>query len=170
MADKKISALTALGTSPASGDYIPIVDISESLDVNKNKYVTPSDLHMPVFLTTAGTSALWGGTALSTTGKTAIDISAAFSGTIPGGISAVLVSLTARDSDSGTVSTYVGLAPNDSAGIFAVTNTLTGMGNDVAQSVNGICPCNSDGDIYYQVQASGSVTMDVWINIWGYWL
>jgi hypothetical protein len=39
MADRKISALTAL-TSPATGDYLPIVDISEPADADKNKRIT----------------------------------------------------------------------------------------------------------------------------------
>lgn len=39
MADRKISALTAL-TAPATGDYLPIVDISEPADADKNKRIT----------------------------------------------------------------------------------------------------------------------------------
>ena len=43
MADRKISDLTAL-TTPASGDYVPIVDISESAAASKNKRVTIQSL------------------------------------------------------------------------------------------------------------------------------
>lgn len=43
MADRKISALTEL-TSPASGDYLPIVDISEPADADKNKRITIATL------------------------------------------------------------------------------------------------------------------------------
>jgi hypothetical protein len=39
MADRKISDLTAL-TTPASGDYLPIVDISETAAASKNKRIT----------------------------------------------------------------------------------------------------------------------------------
>ncbi len=39
MADRKISALASL-TSPATGDLIPVVDISEASNVNKNKTIT----------------------------------------------------------------------------------------------------------------------------------
>ena len=42
MADRKISDLTAL-TTPASGDYLPIVDISEAAAASKNKKITYSD-------------------------------------------------------------------------------------------------------------------------------
>jgi hypothetical protein len=43
MADRKISALSAL-TSPATGDLLPIVDVSEAANVNKNKSITLSTL------------------------------------------------------------------------------------------------------------------------------
>jgi hypothetical protein len=43
MADRKISDLTAL-TTPASGDYLPIVDISESAAASKNKRITIEEL------------------------------------------------------------------------------------------------------------------------------
>ena len=39
MADRKISALSAL-TSPATGDLLPVVDVSEAANVNKNKSIT----------------------------------------------------------------------------------------------------------------------------------
>lgn len=42
--DKKISELTALGAAPAADDYIEIVDISESLDADKNKRLTIANL------------------------------------------------------------------------------------------------------------------------------
>ena len=43
MADRKISDLTAL-TTPASGDYVPIVDISEGAAASKNKRITLTEL------------------------------------------------------------------------------------------------------------------------------
>ena len=43
MADRKISDLTAL-TTPASGDYLPIVDISEVAAASKNKRITIEEL------------------------------------------------------------------------------------------------------------------------------
>ena len=39
MANRKISDLTAL-TAPASGDLLPIVDISEAAAADKNKKIT----------------------------------------------------------------------------------------------------------------------------------
>jgi hypothetical protein len=43
MADRKISDLTAL-TTPASGDFLPIVDISEVAAASKNKRITLTEL------------------------------------------------------------------------------------------------------------------------------
>ena len=43
MADRKISDLTAL-TTPAAGDYLPIVDVSEPAASNKNKRITIEEL------------------------------------------------------------------------------------------------------------------------------
>jgi hypothetical protein len=43
MADRKISDLTAL-TTPASGDFLPIVDISEAAAASKNKRITIAEL------------------------------------------------------------------------------------------------------------------------------
>ena len=52
MADRKISDLTAL-TTPASGDYLPIVDISETAAASKNKRITIEELFRGVPLGTA---------------------------------------------------------------------------------------------------------------------
>lgn len=43
MADRKISGLVAL-TTPAAGDYLPIIDISEAAAVSKNKRITIEEL------------------------------------------------------------------------------------------------------------------------------
>jgi hypothetical protein len=43
MADKKISACAAL-TAPASGDTLPVLDVSESADADKNKKITLATL------------------------------------------------------------------------------------------------------------------------------
>jgi hypothetical protein len=43
MADRKISDLAAL-TTPVAGDYLPVVDISETTPANKNKRITLEEL------------------------------------------------------------------------------------------------------------------------------
>ena len=69
MADRKISALTAL-SSPATGDLLPVVDVSEAANVDKNKSITLGTLFRGLpngtvgapavgFLSDAGTSGIY---------------------------------------------------------------------------------------------------------------
>jgi hypothetical protein len=121
-----------------------------------------------VFLTTPLTSTAWDGDSFSTTAKTKIDLSDVFGA--PAGIKAVLVHVATRDSASAeSSSTKIVLAPNDTADLgFAFRSA--GMPNDVNAAGSSIVPCDANGDIYYQITASGTNTTDVWITIWGYWL
>lgn len=69
MADRKISDLSAL-TSPATGDLLPVVDVSEAANVDKNKSITLGTLFRGLpdgtvgapavgFLSDAGTSGIY---------------------------------------------------------------------------------------------------------------
>ena len=118
-------------------------------------------------LTTPLTSTSWDGDAYSTNWTaTKIDLSDVFD--VPAGVKAIAVRLTARDSATfGTDGLYLNIGP-DSTYNYAVC--CVAFGGDVRNSVNGICPCNDDGDIYYRINASGTGTLDAWIEIWGYWL
>jgi hypothetical protein len=131
-------------------------------DENSNPY------GRPVFLTTPKTSTSWDGDAYSTTAKTKIDLSTVFG--VPANVKAVLVRLTARDSGSSAGYCQLALSPNNTAGSVAVQAYLQGVANDVYVSANGIVPCDSGGDIYYQITASGTGTLDAFIEIWGWWL
>lgn len=168
MTDVKIGSLVELAAVPATGDYIPIVDISEGADEDKTKYVTAHNLGCPVFLATPLTSTDWDGDSFSTTAKTVIDLSTAFSA--PAGIRAVNATVTANDSGSAASPASIYLAPNDTADIGTLKLILTGITNDVALSASGIVPCSTGGDIYYQIVASSTDTLDAHIEIWGYWL
>jgi hypothetical protein len=167
MTDKKISAMTRL-TAPAAGDMIPVVDISEALDANKNKYLTPEDLHMPVFLTSPLTSADWDGNARSTTAKTLIDLSVVFGA--PAGISAINLQILARDSGSAAGQAFFIVAPTADSYASAGGIWLQGVTNDKYREMNVICPCTMDGDIYYQCEATSTDSLNVTLKIWGYWL
>lgn len=132
-------------------------------------FVRRNEITRPVFLTTPLTSTAWDGDSYSTTAKTKIDLSAVFGA--PAGIKAVLVRMFANDSASvSTSSCWIGLSPNDVDASLALVLRLSGVPNDMRQDEQGICPCDEDGDIYYQITASGTNTTDVWITIWGYWL
>ncbi len=122
---------------------------------------TPSSWH---YLTTPLTSTSWDGDAHSTTAKTLIDLSAVFG--VPAGVRAVLLFIWVRDSGSASTDTYLILGPT--------STNLVGMAVD-PHTVNDrikrgwlIVPCDANGDIYYQIGASGSGTFDVCIQVFGY--
>ena len=112
------------------------------------------------------TSTAWDGDARSTTAKTVIDLSAVFG--VPDNIKAVLLLVAVRDSASATTETYLILGPTISN--FAGMGVEPHSVNDRMQRETVVVPCNADGDIYYQISASGASTFDVWIQIWGYYI
>lgn len=118
------------------------------------------------YLTIPLISTSWDGDSHSTTGKTLIDLSAVFGA--PAGIKAVLLWVAVRDSASATVETYLILGPTSSnfVGMAADPHPI----NDRVQRETIVVPCDANGDIYYQIGASGAGTFDVWMQIWGYLL
>lgn len=123
-----------------------------------------------VALTTPLTSTSFDGDAFSTTGKTLIDLSTEFS--VPAGVKAVYMQVSARDSGSASASpaANIGFAPNNTDTSYAMQVFLGDKANDVFDVKFGICPCDTNGDIYYQITASGTDTLDAYVYIWGYWL
>ena len=123
----------------------------------------------PVFLAAPLTSTAWDGDAYSTTSKTLIDLSVVFG--VPAGVKAILAQIMARDSgSSSSANAFFGLSPNNVDGSLSLINTTRYIQNDLIVYNTAIVPCTSTGDVYYQIVASGSGTMDCWIRIWGYWL
>ena len=122
----------------------------------------------PVFLTTQLTSTAWDGDAYSTTAKTLIDLSSVFS--VPAGVNAVIVNAAVRDSGSAAAANaLLCLSPTNSS-LAGPKISCAGLPNDVWAYGSFIVPCNSNGDIYYQIVASGTGTMDAYLEIWGYFL
>ena len=121
----------------------------------------------PVFLTTPLTSTAWDGDAYSTTSKTKIDLSSVFS--VPAGVKAVLVKVALRDSASASGLYYIQFSGVSSGTNYSLTLESPPI-NDRFGYGQGIVPCDANGDIYYNVVASGSGTMDIYLEIWGYWL
>ena len=118
------------------------------------------------FLAAPLTSVNWDGDAYSTTAKTVIDLSVIFGA--PAGIKAALFYFTVRDSGSAATDTYLILAPNNTANEGMTVNPLV-----IADRANRGCivvPCDANGDVYYQIVASGAATFDVWLQIFGYLL
>ena len=117
-------------------------------------------------LTTPKTSTSWDGDGYSTVGRTKIDLSSVFG--VPDGIKAVLLSVKVRDSASQTSDTYIVLGPTNTAGNGVAVNPQ--YTNDRYNRVVIVVPCDSNGDIYYDITASGTGTFDVIMQVFGYWL
>ena len=161
MADKKITGLTEL-TEAASDDYLEIVDTS----ANASKKITRENLSGWHFLATPLTSTAWDGDSFSTTAKTKIDLSVVFG--VPAGVKAVLVNVALRDSGSAANECFISLSPSPSVG--GMTARCSGVANDKLVNACLTVPCDTNGDIWYEITASGTDTMDVHLQIYGYWL
>ena len=112
------------------------------------------------------TSTSWDGDSFSTTGKTLIDLSAVFGA--PAGIKAALFRVAIRDEASETGDYVLILSPENGGGTGIQINC--GYVNDRYNRGVLTVPCDANGDVYYQVAASGAGTMDVILQIWGYWI
>jgi len=121
----------------------------------------------PTWLTTSLTSTSFDGDSFSTTAKTLIDLSAVFGA--PANIKAILVNVVCQDSGSAAAAPYFLLSPNGVAG-DGISTILQGVPNDNQRGHAFVCPCDANGDFYYQCVASGASTLDVWVWIWAYWL
>ena len=164
MANKKITDLTEL-TAAASDDYLEIVDTS----ANTSKKISRENLTGWHFLTTPLTSTAWNNPTFSTTAKTKIDLSAVFG--VPAGVKAVMVKIRANDSASpSNIGLYAGVGANNVDSNFSVTARPAGLPSGYYSEASGICACDANGDIYFQCSASGTNTMQVRIQIFGYWL
>ena len=112
------------------------------------------------------TSGAFDGDSFSTTAKTQITLATSF-GTPPN-LKAVLAMIAANDQDSSTADCSLRLSPNAVAGDGPLILKIQGVGNDYVTSQTGVVPCNGDGNIFYQIVATGVSTLDASIQIWGY--
>ena len=166
----KLDGIDSTGFATAGHDhntaYLGIT--AKAADSDKLDGLNSTDFGRPVFLTTPLTSTSWDGDAYSTTAKTLIDLSSVFGA--PAGIKGIFVKLVARDSGSSAGYCQLALSPNSTQNSIAIQCYLQGVANNVYISANGIVPCDANGDIYYQIVASGTGTLKAFIEIWGYWL
>jgi hypothetical protein len=119
-----------------------------------------------VYLQAPLTSTSWDGDAHSTTAKTLIDLSTVFG--VPPGVKAVLVKVAANDSGSAGTSCFIALSPNNTAFEYALVCKPFDIANDSPRHANGVVPCDNNGDIYYEIAATGVNTFDVILQIWGW--
>ena len=174
-ADAKISALTEATTLAGTEDTVVVqggttkrvgIDtMFSTANAYAHHWVHP---YSADWAGTAGaymTSTAFDGDSFSTTAKTVIDLSASFG--VPAGVRSVNVVVNVRDSASTSTYSYMYLAPNNTADkghIFAASSGV----NDRYTPGSAIVPTDANGDIYYQIVASGASTFDVVIQIAGY--
>ena len=113
------------------------------------------------------TSPAWNGDPYSTTAKTLIDLSAVFG--VPANAKAIVFQVSINDDDSLSGGKWLILAPNNVAG-QGPRAQMSGIPDDQIMRVMLTVPCDANGDVYYQIQASGAGTMDVTLEIWAYFL
>jgi len=131
--------------------------------------ITGSIVNLPewTFLTTPLTSTDWDGDAHSTEVVTEIDLSTKFG--VPDNIKAVLLRLTARDSAAvGTATNiYLSVGPSNT---YYYAASVYPHGGDLFSSVSAVVPCSATGNIYYKIIASAALTLDAYIEIYGYYI
>ena len=139
-------------------------DIGKTTHADIDTYI--KDNGKITWLTTPLTSTSWDGDARSTTTATKIDMSSVFSGYPTDAVKAVLVRLACRDSATlGTTGLNINVGP--SATYYYNVSTIA-IGGDVISSQTAWCSCDAAGDIYFRVVASGTNTLDAWLEVWGY--
>lgn len=102
----------------------------------------------------------------STTAKTLIDLSAVFG--VPAGVRAVYVYMAVKDTASASTDTYIVLGP-DNVAYNGEYFSSAGQANSSWSRQSQWVACDANGDIYYQVAASGSNTTTAQMLIKG-WL
>jgi len=118
-----------------------------------------------IYLAAPLTSTDWDGDARSTTAKTLIDLSTVFG--VPANVKAIDVRAIVNDSGSAATDCYLILGPTD-VNFRGKAWRPEGRANDKHEDHSDIVPCDGNGDIYYQIAATGVGTFDVFIEIWGY--
>ncbi len=111
----------------------------------------------------------WGFTS-STAAKTWINVRGVFGTSIPNNVKALLIRTWARDSGSANADCWFALSPNNVAWSIAAAITLYGQVNDKYIEGQLTVPCDGAGNMYYQIAASGANTLDVSMQVWGYWI
>lgn len=150
----------AVGTNPDADD------IHFDGNLKSVKSAVTYDVYGFVPLTTPLTSASWDGDSYTTSGASLMDLSVVFG--VPAGIKAVLLQCAVKDSAAwGNGSYYISFGPSAT---YYYAGSSRCFGGDIVNDQNMIIPCNSNGDIYYLINASGTSTLDVWLRVFGYFI
>jgi len=163
-----MTALTDLtdggATTMHKHSHTTLSDIGTTTHADIDTYI--KDNGKITWLTTPLTSTSWDGDARSTTTATKIDMSSVFSGYPTDAVKAVMVRLACRDSATlGTTGLNISIGPSAT---YYYNVTTVAIGGDVISSQTAWCACDAAGDTYFQVVASGTKTLDAWLEVWAY--
>jgi len=168
-ADVKVSGGLSIGgasANPATGN----VNYTGNLIPRRSSTDYTGYIFVP--LTTPATNSNYDGDAKSSTASpTQIDLQSASFFNLPSDIKAVLVHAAIRDSGSAGGDRYIALGASATAGQNRQVLRCSGLPNDTWTNGTMVVPVNtSNGDIYIEIAASGALTMDVILEIHGYWI
>lgn len=149
---------------PPSTGYIVY---TAALRSYKNSTEYTGYIYIP--LDTVLTSTSWDGDSRSTTSKTLIDLSSVFGA--PANIQAVKLRIVMRDSGSASTTSgaYI-IFWNNNSNLVGAGLKCNGVANNAEVEGMITIPCTAGGDIYYQCGATGTSTLDVWVQIVGYYI
>lgn len=106
----------------------------------------------------------------STAGWQEWDVLADFSGTVPAGAKAIYLQVTLYDSSSSTSNSVIVFNVYGAEATTGIYVAVSGLGNNRYHDHQIIAPLNSEGKIYFRTVASGTNTLYILANLWGYWL
>lgn len=136
-----------------------------ALQSYKNSTAYTGYIYVP--LATPLTSTSWDGDAYSSKSATKIDMSSVFGA--PANMKAVKLRVLARDSVTVHTDNTIRMDFSN-VGTGTWTHALWPIGGDFWAEKEITVPCNADGDIYYDIKASGASTFDVHIQVLGYYI
>jgi hypothetical protein len=145
-------------------------DINYAGDIKPSRSSTSYTGSVFVPLTTPYTNTSFDGDSFSDVSSNTKIENTSWSTTIPASATAVLLKVQVRDSGSaGTSGLYFAVNGSSSVSTFTVLADPSGKDNDDWIYETAVCPCNN-GDLWYRCNASGAGTMEVYLEIWGYWI
>jgi hypothetical protein len=155
-------------TVPAGGYVSVNSDFRYSGDLRPYRNSTQYTAHAPVWLTTPLTSTSWDGDAWSDAAVASLNLNSVFG--VPDGAQAVLIELYAQDSGAyPQAGLYAAIGTTGS--YFQITARPRGGGANYPGNAMGWLPVSTVSGhptVYYQVNASGTLTMSITMRVWGY--
>jgi len=86
---------------------------------------------------------------------------------VPPGIKAVLLRMFGNDGGSAANEVWFGVRPVGAA-TWALVCRPSGKTNDMMAEAYGWVPCDDNGDIEYEIDASGAGEFDAYLAVWGF--